>query len=431
MKIAQFAQVKAVRGMNDILPVSTALWQKIEKSIIQIFQQYAYHEIRMPVLEKTELFQRGIGEVTDIVEKEMYTFLDRNQESLTLRPEGTAVCVRAAIEHGLLYHQTQKLWYMGPMFRHERPQKGRYRQFYHIGAEAFGFSRYHIEAEMILMVTRCFEALNLSEKISLQLNSLGSVQARLQFREKFVLFCEQHVDKLDEDSQKRLKTNPLRILDSKNPEVKILLQEAPKLSDYLEDASRKEFEQLCQLLSDLNIKFDINPHLVRGLDYYTGIVFEWITPYLGAQSTVCAGGRYDNLVEELGGSPTPACGFAMGMERLVELYAECHAVTAINPPIDGYFIVDENGFDKAVKCAEEIKNNLESVSLDLNFSGGGFKSQFKRADKSQAHFALILGEDELAQNMITFKDLRQGKPQITLSLPDLIQHLRHFLRSLP
>jgi len=431
MKKARFSQVNAVRGMNDILPSHTALWRKIEKTLTQIFQQYAYHEIRLPIVEKTELFQRGIGEVTDIVEKEMYTFQDRNHDSLTLRPEGTASCVRAAIEHGMLYHQTQKLWYMGPMFRHERPQKGRYRQFYHIGAEAFGFSRYHIEAELILMVTRCLDSLNLSEKITLQLNSLGTVASRCQFREKFVSFCEKNLDKLDEDSQKRLKTNPLRILDSKNPDVKMLLQEAPKLNDYLDLASQKELEQLCQILSDLNIKYDINPHLVRGLDYYTGIVFEWITPYLGAQSTVCAGGRYDNLVEELGGSPTPACGFAIGMERLVELYCESQGITTFNEPVDAYFITDENGIDMAIKAAEKIKHQIPGIKLELNFLGGSFKSQFKRADKSQAHFALIVGEDELAQNMVTLKDLRQGNPQITLSLPKLIEQLTHFFRSLP
>lgn len=437
MKKAQFGKVSAIRGMNDLLPSDTPIWQHIEKTIMAIFAQYAYQEIRLPLLEKTELFKRGIGEVTDIVEKEMYTFQDRNQDSLTLRPEGTAGCVRAAIEHGLLYHQTQKLWYQGPMFRHERPQKGRYRQFYHLGAEAFGFSTYLIEAELILLAARSFEKLKLAEKMTLQINSLGSLSSRAKYRDEFVVFCRQHIDKLDEDSIRRLETNPLRILDSKNPEIQLLLQEAPKLNDYLDEASKKEFELLCALLQDLNISFDINPHLVRGLDYYTGVVFEWVTPYLGSQSTVCAGGRYDNLVEELGGTKTPAVGFAIGMDRLVELFKECHSAGTqdlIESALEGFVIVDESAQGHALKVVEALRQALFGIRIEMNFSGGSFKSQFKRADKSGAKFALILGEDELRQNMITFKDLRQDVPQKTVILSDLIKILTNYfrdLRSLP
>lgn len=418
--------IQAIRGMNDLLPAETIIWQHVEKTLKNYFTQYGYQEIRLPIVEKTELFRRGIGEVTDIVEKEMYTFLDRSNDSLTLRPEGTAGCVRAAIEHGMLYHQTQKLWYMGPMFRHERPQKGRYRQFYHAGVEIFGFDSYLAEAELIILMERCFKALELTDKVTLQLNSLGSVEARLQYREKFVHYCEKYVNELDEDSQRRLKTNPLRILDSKNPDVQKILENAPQLNDFIDDDSKQHLEKLSQLLNECHIRYEINSRLVRGLDYYTGTVFEWVTEHLGAQSTVCAGGRYDNLVEELGGPPTKAVGLAAGLERIIEL-----SQLSARFECDGYFIFTEETAIHAIKISEILRGKLPDIKLEMNLMPHqSIKAQFKRADKSQARFALVLGEDENRQNMITFKDLRQNDPQRLFALSDLIQHLLELRSSL-
>jgi histidyl-tRNA synthetase len=416
-------KIQAIRGMNDILPDQTPLWRRVESLLQEIFECYHYEEIRLPILEKTELFQRGIGEVTDIVEKEMYTFLDRNDESLTLRPEGTAGCVRAVIEHGLLYHQQQKLWYAGPMFRYERPQKGRYRQFSHIGVETYGYAGYLIEAELMLMMARFFQKLGIKEKVTLQLNSLGSSESRAKYREKFVDYCRGHSEKLDEDSKRRLETNPLRILDSKNPEIQLLLQNGPQLSDFLDAESKNAFQQLGDLLNHLEVRHETNPHLVRGLDYYTGTVFEWITPFLGAQSAVCAGGRYDGLVEQLGGAPNSAVGFAMGLERIVELCAD----TEIKSSVDIYLISTENTEIAAMKTAENLRDTLPELKIEMNCAGGNFKSQFKRADKSGARFALILGEDEVRKNMIGCKDLRQDIPQISLSFDHLVSHLRSAL----
>lgn len=418
-------KIQAIRGMNDILPDQTRLWRRVESVLRKIFNIYHYEEIRLPILEKTELFKRSIGEVTDIVEKEMYTFSDRNDESLTLRPEGTAGCVRAAIEHGLLYHQQQKLWYAGPMFRYERPQKGRYRQFYQVGVETFGYAGFLIEAELIFMMARFWQKLGIQKKVSLELNSLGTIESRAKYREKFVDYCRSHIESLDEDSLRRLETNPLRILDSKNPAMQTLLQDAPKLSDFLDPISKTAFENLCSVLEANQLAYTINPRLVRGLDYYTGVVFEWVTPFLGAQSTVCAGGRYDSLVEQLGGQPNPAAGFAIGMERVIELCADVKIKTRSDSDI--YLISTEETEKAAMKYAEEIRNALPKLKIEMNCAGGGFKSQFKRADKSGARFALILGEDEVSKNMITCKDLRQDAPQISLAFDKMINHLRSAL----
>lgn len=417
--------VQAVRGMNDILPAESLLWQSIEQAILQTFSAYGYQEIRLPLLEKTELFKRGIGEATDIVEKEMYTFLDRNNESLTLRPEGTASCVRAAIQHGLLYNQQQKLWYRGPMFRYERPQKGRYRQFYQIGAEAFNFSGYGIEAELILMTARLWKTLGITKYVTLHLNSLGTTAVRQHYRDKFVEYCNMHIAELDEDSQRRLTTNPLRILDSKNPEMQLLLQAAPKITDYLDEQSKADFTKLCQALDDAGVQYYINPRLVRGLDYYTGTVFEWITEALGAQGAVCAGGRYDQLVESLGGSETPAIGFALGIERIAALLAEEQSDAKQNPQADIFIVLAaDNASAMSLTLSEQLHDAFPMLKVWVNHAAGSFKSQFKRADKSGARYALIIGEDELHKNVVTCKNLRDDVPQITVSIAELIDYLR-------
>jgi histidyl-tRNA synthetase len=416
--------IQAVKGMNDILPDVTPLWQWVENHIRTLFFTYGYEEIRLPIVEKTELFKRSIGEATDIVEKEMYTFLDRNDESLTLRPEGTASCVRAGIQHGLLYNQIQKLWYHGPMFRYERPQRGRYRQFYHAGVEAFGFPNYLIETELLLMSARLWKLLGISEKVELHINTLGSPESRVHYKKAFVEFCRKNPEKLDEDSKRRLETNPLRILDSKNPEVQQLLDKAPKLTDYIDESSRQQFHSLCESLKAADLSFEINSKLVRGLDYYTGTVFEWVTGELGAQGTVCAGGRYDGLVKELGGKETPAVGFAIGIERAVEL---CSSKFAKKSP-DGYLIVTGNGVEiQGMVLAEKIRSALPALNMLVDCVGGNVKSQFKRANKSGAKFVLIVGEDESAKNMITFKDLRHEKPQQSFSFDELIKHVRSVL----
>ncbi|HEV2613923.1 MAG TPA: histidine--tRNA ligase [Gammaproteobacteria bacterium] len=416
--------IQAVKGMNDILPEATALWHWVENHIRTLFFNYGYEEIRLPILERTELFKRSIGEATDIVEKEMYTFLDRNDESLTLRPEGTAGCVRAGIQQGILYHQTQKLWYQGPMFRYERPQKGRYRQFYQVGVEVFGFAGYLIEAELMVMSFRLWNLLGIADKVKLHINTLGTPESRVHYRKAFVEFCKKHPEKLDEDSKRRLETNPLRILDSKNPEVQALLDHAPKLTEYLDEIDKKAFQELCELLRAAHIPFEINPKLVRGLDYYTGTVFEWVTEALGAQGTVCAGGRYDGLVKELGGKETPAVGFAIGIERIVEL---CSDKFAKQLP-DVYFVLaGERAEKEGLILAEKMRDAIPTLSLIVDCSGGNVKAQFKRADKSGAKFALILGEDELTNNMITFKDLREEKPQQRFSIDESIKHVRSML----
>ncbi|CAI1498447.1 Histidine--tRNA ligase [Serratia quinivorans] len=404
--------IQAIRGMNDYLPEETALWQRIEGILKQVLSGYGYSEIRLPIVEQTPLFKRAIGEVTDVVEKEMYTFDDRNGESLTLRPEGTAGCVRAGIEHGLLYNQEQRLWYVGPMFRYERPQKGRYRQFHQLGAEVFGLQGPDIDAELILLSARWWKALGISEHVKLELNSIGSLEARANYRDALVAFLEQHQEKLDEDCKRRMYSNPLRVLDSKSPEVQALLNDAPRLSEYLDEDSKAHFEGLCELLAQAGIPYTINERLVRGLDYYNRTVFEWVTTSLGAQGTVCAGGRYDGLVEQLGGRATPAVGFAMGLERLVLL------VQAVNPEfkaaatIDVYVISSGAGTQSAaMQLAERVRDAAPQLKLMTNYGGGNFKKQITRADKWGARVALILGENEVAAQQVVVKDLRSGEQE--------------------
>ncbi|MFD1801871.1 histidine--tRNA ligase [Mixta tenebrionis] len=411
--------IQAIRGMNDYLPADTVVWQRIEGILKQVLASYGYSEIRLPVVEHTPLFKRAIGEVTDVVEKEMYTFDDRNGESLTLRPEGTAGCVRAGIEHGLLYNQEQRLWYIGPMFRYERPQKGRYRQFHQIGAEVFGLQGPDIDAELIMMTARWWKALGIADHVRLELNSIGSLQARARYREALVAFLEQHKDKLDEDCKRRMYSNPLRVLDSKNPEVQALLNDAPTLGDYLDEESRAHFDGLCALLDSVGIAYSVNQRLVRGLDYYNRTVFEWVTNSLGAQGTVCAGGRYDGLVEQLGGRATPGVGFAMGLERLVLL------VQAVNPEfepsriVDVYVIASGQGVQAAaMQLAERVRDAAPALKLMTNFGGGNFKKQFARADKWGARVALVLGEDEMNAGQVVVKDLRSGEQQ-TLAQDDV------------
>ncbi|UKG73648.1 histidine--tRNA ligase [Serratia marcescens] len=404
--------IQAIRGMNDYLPEETALWQRIEGTLKQVLGGYGYSEIRLPIVEQTPLFKRAIGEVTDVVEKEMYTFEDRNGESLTLRPEGTAGCVRAGIEHGLLYNQEQRLWYIGPMFRYERPQKGRYRQFHQLGAEVFGLQGPDIDAELILLTARWWKALGIAEHVKLELNSIGSLEARANYRDALVAFLEQHVEVLDEDCKRRMYSNPLRVLDSKNSEVQALLNDAPRLSEYLDEESRAHFAGLCELLAQAGIPYTVNERLVRGLDYYNRTVFEWVTTSLGAQGTVCAGGRYDGLVEQLGGRATPAVGFAMGLERLVLL------VQAVNPEfkapsaIDVYVISSGAGTQSAaMQLAEQVRDAAPQLKLMTNYGGGNFKKQITRADKWGARIALILGESEVAAQQVVVKDLRSGEQE--------------------
>jgi len=412
--------IRSVRGMNDILPEMTPYWQAVETSLKQILDSYGYQEIRLPILEKTELFKRSIGEVTDIVEKEMYTFDDRNGDSLTLRPEGTAGCVRAAMEHGM-FNQQQRLWYMGPMFRHERPQKGRYRQFHQLGVEAYGFSGPDIDAEMILLTARLWKKLGLKD-ITLQINSLGSTEARLHYREKLVEYYQANQQQLDEDSQRRLLSNPLRILDSKNPDMQVLNEAAPKLIDYLDTESAEHFEQLCCTLREAGIAFEVNPRLVRGLDYYGKTVFEWVTDQLGAQGTVCAGGRYDGLITQLGGKASSAIGFAIGLERLISLLEAGGTLPGIQGP-DVYLVaVGEAAAAQSLLLAESLRDQLPDLRLISHCGGGSFKSQFKRADRSGARWTLILGEEEMAQQRIGVKTMSTGEQQ-TLAWSELATFL--------
>ena len=411
--------IQAIRGMNDYLPADTALWQRIEQVLKQVLAGYGFSEIRLPIVEQTPLFKRAIGEVTDVVEKEMYTFDDRNGDSLTLRPEGTAGCVRAGIEHGLLYNQEQRLWYIGPMFRYERPQKGRYRQFHQIGAEVFGLTGPDIDAELIMMTARWWKALGIADHVSLELNSIGSLEARAAYRDALVAFLEQHKEALDDDCQRRMYSNPLRVLDSKNPDIQQLLNDAPQLGDYLDAESREHFDGLCALLDDVGIAYTVNQRLVRGLDYYNRTVFEWVTTSLGSQGTVCAGGRYDGLVEQLGGRATPAVGFAMGLERLVLLVQAVNPEFEPNRKVDVYVISSGAGVQsEAMKLAEEVRDAAPEIKLMTNFGGGNFKKQFARADKWGAKLALVLGEDEVSNQQVVIKNLSSGDQQ-TVSRHDV------------
>jgi histidyl-tRNA synthetase len=404
--------------MNDITPEETPYWQQLESTIRAVLASYGYQEIRFPIVEKTELFKRSIGEVTDIVEKEMYTFEDRNGDSLTMRPEGTASCVRASIQNGLLHNQLQRLWYMGPMFRHERPQKGRYRQFHQVGVETFGMTGPDVDAELILMTARFWRQLGL-EGLELQINSLGTQESRAAYREQLVAYFSEHLDELDDDSRRRLNSNPLRILDSKNPALVELIASAPKLMEHLDAESREHFDVLCGLLDDAGVAYRVNPCLVRGLDYYSRTVFEWVTDQLGAQGTVCAGGRFDGLVEQLGGKPVPAAGFAMGLERLLELVRD--KLTPANVPHAYLVLVGEKAQAKGLIFAEQLRNSYPKLRLMTHCGGGSFKSQFKKADKSGAQIAFVLGDDEVEQETVSVKTLRGGQGQETLkqaALPD-------------
>ena len=414
--------IQAIRGMHDILPQDTPVWRHLENVLRGIMDGYGYQEIRMPLVEKTELFKRSIGEVTDIVEKEMYTFEDRNGDSLTLRPEGTASCVRAVLEGSLLRGQIQRLWYQGAMFRHERPQKGRYRQFHQLGVEVYGLAGPDIDAELILMTARLWRQLGLKD-IRLQLNSLGDADSRAAYRERLVTYLSAHLDVLDEDSQRRLHSNPLRVLDSKNPAMQALIDAAPALADHLDEASRQHFAQLRALLDAAGIEYQINPRLVRGLDYYGRTVFEWVTDQLGAQGTVCAGGRYDGLVEQLGGSATPAVGFALGLERLVALLQESAApVPSIHP--HAYLVmVGEPAQQQGLLLAERLRDACPALRLSVNCGGGNFKAQLKRADQSGASLALLLGDDELQRAEVGIKMLRVEQAQRSASWNALIAQI--------
>ena len=418
--------LQAIRGMNDILPEQTPAWRYLENTLVNLLDGYGYKEIRLPIVEYTELFARGIGEGTDVVDKEMYTFLDRNEESLTLRPEGTAGCVRAVLEHGLAGGgQVQKLWYAGPMFRYEKPQKGRYRQFHQVGVEAFNLPGPDVDAELIVLTWRLWKKLGLADAVTLQLNSLGSSEARAAYRDALVAYLRERFDQLDEDSQRRLTTNPLRILDSKNEATQAVLVGAPTLGDYLDEESRLHFEGVKARLDAAGIRYQINHKLVRGLDYYNRTVFEWVTDKLGAQGTVCAGGRYDGLVAQLGGKATPGVGFAMGVERLVLLLETLDLLPAeLNRAADVYVCAFGEAAElAALTLTERLRDELPGLRLLLNSGGGSFKSQFKKADKSGARYALILGDDELAARVVGCKPLRDDSEQQSVAWDALAEHL--------
>ncbi|EJG0040930.1 histidine--tRNA ligase [Vibrio parahaemolyticus] len=403
--------IQAIRGMNDCLPTQSPLWQKLENTVKNVISAYGYNEVRMPIVEETNLFSRAVGEETDVVSKEMYTFDDRNGDSLTLRPEGTAGCVRSCIQNSLINRDEQRLWYMGPMFRHERPQKGRYRQFHQCGVEVFGLNGPDVDAELIMMTARLWRELGIDKHVRLELNSIGSQEDRADYRTALVAFLEQHIDVLDEDCKRRMYTNPLRVLDTKNPDIQAILGDAPRLSEYLGEESKAHFAGLCELLDAAGIEYTVNERLVRGLDYYNRTVFEWITESLGAQGTVCGGGRYDGLVEQLGGKPTPAVGFAMGLERLV-LMLETLELTDVRRSVDVYVVTAGEGTMMAgMKLAEQLREAISGVRVMNHFGGGNFKKQFKRADKVGAVVALVLGENEVADNTVVLKDLVGGEQE--------------------
>ncbi|EHR0228934.1 histidine--tRNA ligase [Vibrio parahaemolyticus] len=403
--------IQAIRGMNDCLPTQSPLWQKLENTVKNVISAYGYNEVRMPIVEETNLFSRAVGEETDVVSKEMYTFDDRNGDSLTLRPEGTAGCVRSCIQNSLINRDEQRMWYMGPMFRHERPQKGRYRQFHQCGVEVFGLNGPDVDAELIMMTARLWRELGIDKHVRLELNSIGSQEDRADYRTALVAFLEQHIDVLDEDCKRRMHTNPLRVLDTKNPDIQAILGDAPRLSEYLGEESKAHFAGLCELLDAAGIEYTVNERLVRGLDYYNRTVFEWITESLGAQGTVCGGGRYDGLVEQLGGKPTPAVGFAMGLERLV-LMLETLELTDVRRSVDVYLVTAGEGTMMAgMKLAEQLREAISGVRVMNHFGGGNFKKQFKRADKVGAVVALVLGENEVADNTVVLKDLVGGEQE--------------------
>ncbi len=417
-------QINAIKGMNDILPDAAHWWQYIEDTCLQVLQRNQYRKIATPLLEKTELFARTIGAETDIVGKEMYSFADRNDDSLTLRPEGTASCARAGIENGLFYNQQQRIWYTGPMFRRENPQKGRYRQFHQLGAEAYGWATPDIDAEVISLSQQMWQALGIKSP-QLQINSLGDTQDRQRYRNELVAYLEKYTNELDEDSQRRLTSNPLRILDSKNAKTQELLADAPVLLDYLSDTCLEDFTTLQRYLTSLGIDFDVNPRLVRGLDYYNKTVFEWVYPGLGAQATVCAGGRYDGLVEQLGGKPTPAIGFAMGIERLIEIIKDQQVDVEPCVP-DVYFMsLGDAAREKALVLSKQLRQ--QGIKVQLHCGDGSLKNQMKRADKSRAEYAAIIADDELQQQVVTLKALRSNTEQQAIPLDDFIKIMQQTL----
>ncbi len=425
--MAKNKALQAIRGMNDCLPSETNIWQMVESVLCRVASNYGFAEIRMPIVEPTALFKRSIGEVTDIVEKEMYTFDDRNGDSLTLRPEGTASCIRAANQHGLLYNQEQRFWYMGPMFRHERPQKGRYRQFHQFGLEAFGIATPDIDAEIILLTSRLWRELGINEFVTLELNSLGSNEERANYRDALVIYLTEREELLDEDSKRRMHTNPLRVLDSKNPQVQEALSDAPKLSDYFGDETKEHFASLCQRLDAAGVNYVLNERLVRGLDYYNRTVFEWVTSSLGAQGTICAGGRYDGLVEQLGGKATPGFGFALGIERIVLMLSNIETVAKVRPQVDAYVVIlGDDAQIKANELAELWRDQVPNIRLQCHCGGGNMKKQLKRADKSGAQIALILGDDEISQQSVMVKYLRGQQEQQNVAfekIPSLLSDL--------
>ncbi len=418
--------IQRIPGMPDILPSDSPLWRRFEQRWQSLMAAYGYAEVRFPILEKTHLFKRSIGEVTDIVEKEMFSFEDKGGEAITMRPEGTAGCVRMCLEHGMLHHQIQKLWYQGPMFRYERPQKGRYRQFHQVGVEALGCEGPDVEIEQIIMMNRFWKLSGIESALALQINTLGSVSSRQHYRQALVDYFSNYINDLDEDSRRRLNTNPLRILDSKNPAMAALIQGAPKSYAYLENDCRQHFDQFQQGLRDAGIAYTLNPSIVRGLDYYNRTVYEWVTDKLGAQGTVCGGGRYDGLVAQLGGNGTPATGFAMGIERLLLLEKALEVPDSFLPtPVDAYLIaVGEKPLKDMLQIAEHIRDSCPDLRLMTNCGGGSFKQQFKKADKSGATIALILGEDEWATQSIGIKHLRQEQEQQVVALSELNQVIR-------
>ncbi|MBT3014799.1 MAG: histidine--tRNA ligase [gamma proteobacterium symbiont of Clathrolucina costata] len=419
-------QIQAIRGMKDILPQQSPLWQFLEDRVSSVLSRYGYAEIRMPIVEMTELFKRSIGEVTDIVEKEMYTFADRNGDSLTLRPEGTAGCVRAGLENGLIFNQTQRLWYQGPMFRHERPQKGRYRQFHQIGVEAFGLAGPDIDLELILITARIWRELGLRD-LELQLNTLGTSEERANYRDQLIVYLRERFDELDEDSQRRLESNPLRILDSKNPRMASVIEDAPSLMEYLGDQSMAHFDRLRQGLDDAGVGYRLNPRLVRGLDYYSRTVFEWVTQSLGAQGTVCAGGRFDGLVGQLGGRATPAVGFAMGLERLIAMLETLDLKEQLPVPDVYLVMMGDRASREGVLLAERLRSALPTLRLISHCGGGTFKNQLKKADRSQARYALVLGEDEVARREIGLKPMRSEGKQEQIALSQLETRLAELI----
>ncbi len=415
--------------MNDVLPDIAGTWRYLEEVVREVVESYGYREIRLPIIERTELFRRSIGEATDIVEKEMYTFSDRNGESLTLRPEATASMVRAGITHGLLHNQRQKLWTMGPMFRYEKPQKGRYRQFHQFDLEAMGYEGPDVDAELIILCARMWRRLGLS-RLTLEINSLGTNEARAVYRQKLIDYFETVKNKLDEDSIRRLGKNPLRILDSKNPDMAAIIAAAPVMIDYLDEESAQHFAGLKALLDASGVEYTVNPRLVRGLDYYNRTVFEWVTDALGSQGAVCSGGRYDGLVEKLGGRPTPAVGWAMGIERLVALFAVCGGVAPdINP--HAYIVAaGDKALSRAFQLTEELKDGIDGIRVEVNLGSGSFKSQLKRADKSGALYALVLGEDEIAGDTVGLKALRKREDQTSVPLAKITAELGNVLGKL-